>query len=527
VGGEVRGNYCTLNPLKIGTNATLSNGNLDFTSSATTGYNTVLGTIGVSSGKWYWEITATASASNGFGIANDKVNINDYLGGDANGWMYYQNTGTKYNNNTGTPYGSSYTTNDVIGFAFDADAGSITAYKNGVSQGVMYSSLAAGTYFPAVSDSGVATCSSTANFGQRPFAYTAPSGFKALNTSSLPTPLVTKPSTVMDVALYTGNGSTQTISGLGFSPDFVWTKTRSQANNNFLFDSVRGVGNWLISDLTTAETYSANTLTSFNSDGFTTGSNNDTNGSGRTFVAWAWDAGSSTVTNTQGSITSQVRANASAGFSIITATQPVTANLGCTVGHGLGVAPSMYIVKDRDLSINWGVYHSGLSSPATQALQLSTTSAAFTATNYWKSTSPTSSVLSIGTSIVGEGNDFVVYAFAPVAGYSSFGSYTGNGSADGPFVYTGMRPRYLLLKQTNTTRDWLVYDSARDDYNAAYKYLYPNLSNTEGTNPDTLPIDFLSNGFKLRASNATANQSAGTYIYAAFAESPFQSSRAR
>jgi hypothetical protein len=530
VGGEVRGNYCTLNPLKIGANATLTNGNLDFTSSTTTGFNTVLGTIGVSSGKWYWEITATSSQANGFGIATDKVNINDYLGGDANGWMYYQNTGSKYNNNTAASYGSSYTTNDVIGFAFDADAGTITAYKNGVSLGVMYSGLAAGTYFPAVSDSGAQTCSSTANFGQRPFAYTAPSGFKALCTANLPAPLVTKPSTVMDVKLYTGTGSSQSITGLGFSPDFVWFKNRSGANSHALFDTVRGRASGLFSDSTGAEQTSSvgNDLSSFDSAGFTVGTPqnfNSPNINGGSIVAWTWDAGTTTVTNnTAGTITpTGVRANATAGFSVVTFTAQSSGS--ATIGHGLGVEPHLIIVKSRAQTYSWLVYHKNLTSNA-YYLILNSTAAQDNTSNAWNSTTPTSTVFTLGSTYAGGGNS-VAYCFAPVVGYSSFGSYTGNGSSDGPFVYTGFRPAFVMLKESSASGNgWEIRDSMREPYNDSNRtILLPNLSNAEIT--DAFPIDFTSSGFKVRNTGGGSNNSGATYIYAAFAESPFNYARAR
>jgi len=533
LGGQVTGNYCTLNPLaKGGDIQAPTNGNLQVTSSGS-GYGLILGTIGMSSGKWYWEVTTT-SANCATGIATNQANLASYGGSDAYSWVWasYSGGSSKRNNNSNSSYGSILANGDIVGVAFDADNGTLTFYKNNASQGAAYTGLAAGTYLPVLGDETTGSnIDLTANFGQRPFAYTAPSGFKALCDTSLPAPVVAKPSTAMDVKLYTGNGSTQTISGLNFSPDFIWTKSRSRVDNNVLHDIVRGRTSNLYSDLAASEnttTLSTADLVSFDANGYTLGTVQQSamNRSGETYVAWAWDAGSTTVTNTQGSITSQVRANASAGFSIITATQPVTANLGCTVGHGLGVAPSMYIVKDRDLSINWGVYHSGLSSPATQALQLSTTSAAFTATNYWKSTSPTSSVLSIGTSIVGEGNDFVVYAFAPVAGYSSFGSYTGNGSADGNFVYTGFRPRWLMIKDTTgSTNYWWIYDTARDTYNASGLYLFANVSDAEQDYRSTYPIDILSNGFKVRNTLVSTNNS--VFVYAAFAESPFQYARAR
>jgi hypothetical protein len=526
-GGEVRGNYCTANPLDNASSGTLSNGNLDMVgASAAWAYRQ--GTLGMSSGKWYWEYTPTSGSSTQGIVFGITATTNNW------GYVYYGYDGKKWSITGGfASYGATVADNDIVGAAFDADAGSITFYKNGVSQGVAFSSIPAGTYFPCLSCYGTATVSF--NFGQRPFAYTAPSGFKALCTTNLAEPTIADGSTAMDVALYTGNGSTQTISGLNFSPDLVWSKSRNRAYPHGLHDSVRGAYKYLRSNGTNAEADTSGdpatyTLTAFNSDGFSVGPdggagviNNNAAGA-TTYVAWTWDAGSSTVTNTQGSITSQVRANASAGFSVVTFTGT---GVAATVGHGLNVQPYLIIAKNRNTTNDWPVWHNSLSA-ANNYLLLNGTSGQATSSQIYNG-APTSSVVNVGDGSIinGSGNSTVMYCFAPVAGYSSFGSYTGNGSTDGPFVYTGFRPRYLLLKQTNTTRDWLVYDSARDDYNAAYKYLYPNLPNTEGTSPDTLPIDFLSNGFKLRASNATANQSAGTYIYAAFAEHPFSTSRAR
>jgi hypothetical protein len=543
-GGSVRGNYCTLNPLF--SSATLTNGNLD-AEGPSSAWHIGRGTIAFpTSGKWYWEATITGSSGGSVAMSVATASAANSLPDFTTGTGYYgivNNTGTttnKVSNGSATVISTAaaWAQNDILMCAYDGATGKVWFGRNGTwypptsggsagdpAAGTNETLTASGTVFPAVHSYG-SSGDVTVNFGQRPFAYTAPSGFKALCTANLPAPVVTKPSDVMDVALYTGTGSANTRT-VSFSPDFVWVKPRSNANPHQLFDTVRGDNARLKSNATDAEyTYPSGAGLTFGSTGFTVGTDNGLNQSGESFVAWTWDAGSSTVTNTQGSITSQVRANASAGFSIITATQPVTANLGCTVGHGLGVAPSMYIVKDRDLSINWGVYHSGLSSPATQALQLSTTSAAFTATNYWKSTSPTSSVLSIGTSIVGEGNDFVVYAFAPVAGYSSFGSYTGNGSADGPFVYTGFRPRWVMYKSaTNVSSPWVLLDTQRSTYNVNATYLYANAADAELDNFTF--IDHLSNGFKLRSTSAIWNVSGATYIYAAFAESPFAYARAR
>ena len=524
-GGEVRGNYCTLNPLKYGGDIQApTNGNLDVTSlgSAT---GKILGTIGVSSGKWYWECVPNSSANIAFGITKDNTVLANYPGQDAVDYTYH-NDGSKYSNNSGSAYGATYTTNDVIGVAFDADNGTLTFYKNNSSQGQAYSGLTSGPYFPLVGDpSSTPDISATANFGQRPFAYTAPAGFKALCTQNLPTPTIANGATAMDVKLYTGNGSTQTISGLNFSPDFVWYKQRNGIYGHDLFDIVRGTGNILNTNNTLAEYSEANRLTAFNSDGFSLGSNAAANGSGSTYVAWTWDAGSSTVSNTDGSITSNVRANASAGFSIVTWTRASTAD---NIGHGLGVAPSFIICKSRTSTIGWMIGHVGLdpTSPWNYRIFFDTDARNPDGATSWNGV-PTSSVFYTGNTGYIAG-DMVAYCFAPVAGYSSFGSYTGNGSADGTFVYTGFSPRWLMVKRTNSTENWYIIDTARDTYNISGLELYPNLSNAESTGFGNLSIlDVVSNGFKFRATNPGYNASSSTYIYAAFAESPFKTSRAR
>jgi hypothetical protein len=367
------------------------------------------------------------------------------------------------------------------------------------------------------------------NFGQRQWAYAAPAGFKALCTANLPTPTIANGATAMDVKLYTGNGSTQTISGLNFSPDLVYVKARSASGTSpVMFDTVRGTSKRLRTNATDAELDPGlyGNVSAFNSDGFTvaaySGDATEVNASSTTYVAWTWDAGSSTVTNTQGSITSQVRANASAGFSIVTYTGTGS---NATVGHGLGVAPGMVIVKRRNSTSNWQVRHTSMH--VANGIQLNLTNAAASATTVWNSTAPTSTVFSIGTdaSVNASGGTYVAYCFAPVAGYSSFGSYTGNGSADGPFVFTGMRPRWVMFKSSSNAYYWVINDAARDSFNASNKELFPNDSLGETVVPRD--IDFLSNGFKLRNTGATNNQSGATYIYAAFAESPFAYARAR
>jgi hypothetical protein len=530
VGGEVVGNYCTWNPLKKVSGATAVNGNLAFTVPTDGG---IASTFAISSGKWYWEVVLSSGRTI-LGLATTSWDPAVYPGYTAQGWGYSAFNGNKIHNASSTSYGASFTTGDVIGVAFDADAGTLTFYKNGASQGQAFSGITGAVYQPALGADGGTTGAGDANFGQRQWAYAAPAGFKALCTANLPEPTIADGSTAMDVALYTGNGSTQTISGLNFSPDFVWIKARNDVHNHRVFDTVRPLNGALYTNLTNAEVTSTvnDNFVSFNSDGFSLGATSGTNGSnqnGDSLVAWTWDAGSSTVTNTAGSITSQVRANASAGFSIATFTTNSSSG-NATIGHGLGVAPKFVIVKSRNATYNWDIYHGGISN-AKDGRLIFTTAAFTTSFVPFGGVDPTSTVFTLSQSFYGTGIDCVAYCFAPVAGYSSFGSYTGNGAtgwpnADGPFVFLGFRPKFILLKCTSQAENWVIYDSVRETYNFVNDKLLPNSSAAESTN-NNHEIDFLSNGFKIRNNNGEFNQNAATYIYYAVAENPFQYARAR
>lgn len=513
-GGTVRGNFCVMNPLRTN-NGTLTNGNLT-ASSASASYKGFSSTIAMTSGKWYWEVTCTSIGFvTSIGITNSTT-----VSGITTGMWSYHYDGSKYLGGSNSAYGASYTSGDVLGFAFDADAGSLTCYKNGVSQGVLVSGLPAADYYAYATLYG--TWNIGYNFGQRPFAYTPPTGFVALNTFNLPDPTIKKPGTNFNVVTYTGNGSTQSITGVGFQPDLVWSKARNIASNHGLFDIVRGVSKWLSSSATDAES-TISGVTSFDSDGFSLGSSYN---AAYNYVAWNWKAGNSAgSSNTAGSITSTVSANAAAGFSVVTYTGNGTA--GATVGHGLGVAPSMIIVKNRSGVNNWNVYHKDVG--ATKNLHLNLTDAAVTSSVHWNNTAPTSSVFSIGTSANANKSpdNYVAYCFSEVAGYSKFGSYTGNGSADGAFVHCGFRPRYILIKSAGTANGWGVFDTARNAINVNGTILEPNSSNAEATYTQW-QIDILSNGFKVRSGSFNETNGSGvSYIFAAFAEHPFKYSLAR
>jgi hypothetical protein len=479
----------------------------------------------MSSGKWYCEYVWTSGATNSHvGVATGNINLNTYLGNNATAYTYFAN-GEKWNNNSGTAYGASYANGDVIGVAFDADNGTLTFYKNNVSQGTAFTGLTSGPYFFGIGmgESGQAA---TMNFGQRPFAYTPPTGFKALNTQNLPASTVVDGGEYFNTVLYTGNGSTNNITGVGFQPDLVWIKDRTGTAGHALHDAVRTSPFRLASSSTNAESDESASFTGFASDGFSLAGNDTTynNNTPRSYVAWNWKANGAGVSNTDGTITSTVSVNTTSGFSIVTYTGTGS---NATVGHGLGVAPAMVIAKTRSLAgENWRVWQQNLTS-GTHYLNLNTTGAQASNSTFFTAV-PTSTVINVGTddSTNRNGTTYVAYCFAPVAGYSAFGSYTGNGSADGPFVYLGFRPRWLMVKDSSAgAGQWVIWDTARDTYNIVGNELFANSSAAESTS--NADLDILSNGVKLRRSATNFNASGVTYIYAAFAENPFKNALAR
>jgi len=333
--------------------------------------------------------------------------------------------------------------------------------------------------------------------------------------------IINKPSEHFETSLYTGTGSSLSISSLDFSPDLTWIKGRSGATEHVLTDSVRGVTKELSSNDDGAEETVAQGLTAFGSDGFTVGTDGSYNTSSATYASWNFKAGGSASTNEVGSIDSSVSVNTTSGFSIVTWTGNGTS--GATLGHGLGVKPSMIISKNRDASDNWFCYHKTLG--ATKYIRLNITNAEGSATSIWNDTEPTTSVFSVGndTAVNSSGVDYVAYCFADVQGYSKMGSYTGNGSTDGTFIYTGFKPAFIMVKRTDSTADWHIQDIKRDTYNPADTSLFANTTDVDTTSSG-YNTDFLSNGFKLRGTTTARNGSGATYIYMAFAENPFVTS---
>ena len=327
---------------------------------------------------------------------------------------------------------------------------------------------------------------------------------------------IKKPSDYFNTVLYTGDGTTnRSITGVNFQPDWVWIKNRSSVSDHVLFDIIRGVQVALNSNDTSADDTISNSLTAFNTDGFSVSGNASTNASSANYVGWNWLASNTTASNTDGSISSTVSANTTSGFSIVSYTG--TGSPG-TVGHGLGTTPSMIIVKDRTTAGEyWHVYHKSLG--ATKAVYLNTNDAAGTTAGSWNSTEPTSTVFSIGTLLDTSSANLIAYCFAEKQGFSKFGSYTGNGSADGPMIYTGFKPAMVIFKNASIINHWFMYDNKRDSYNQMDKRLYPSQSNAEATDVSYY-LDFLSNGFKIRTTSGSWNGSGNTIIYMAFAEEP-------
>ena len=328
---------------------------------------------------------------------------------------------------------------------------------------------------------------------------------------------INKSTDYFNTKLWTGTGSSNALTGVGFQPDWTWIKNRTDAQSHVLQDAVRGVGNTIISNNTDAQSAEgAGDLTAFGSDGFTVGTNGRVNGSGKSIVAWNWKAGTGQGSaNTDGSInTTYTSVNTTAGFSI---SKYVGTGSNATVGHGLGVAPKVVITKNLDTADNWTVYHESLGNTKGVFLNLSNTPG--TSSAYWNNTTPTSSVFSVGTEVPmnKSGDNIIAYCFAEKTGYNKFGSYTGNGNSDGTFVYTGFKPAFIMTKKTSGTSSWDMHDTKRDTFNVATKHLLAEDAGAEGS---TVVLDILSNGFKFRTSNGDRNASGATYIYMAFAAAP-------
>jgi hypothetical protein len=535
-------NYCTLNPLS--TTSTLANANLTYSSGATYCQGTQFPT----SGLFYAEIVASGPFSShgiAWGVIGATANMATTAQPGATtptgAYLVYSGGGllAVWSNTSSTNQTNPFTVGQTWQIALDVTTGYMYLGQNntwysptmaatgnpstGANPTFTLSNLSTSGGFSVLCGNNTAGGTFAWNFGQRPFTYTPPTGFVRLNTYNLPDSTIKKGNSYFDVTTYTGDGTTKTFSNFGFTPDFVWTKSRSNAISHILCDRVRGNYLGLSSDLTGSEGY--NNYTQFNSAGSNSYTQLDVNNANTyTYVNWLWRAGNTSgSSNTSGNVTSTVSVNATAGFSIVTYT--VTSTASMTIGHGLGVAPKMIIEKTRGSAANWDVYTE--STGNTGRLQLNSTAAFQTQAGVWNNTSPTSTVFSqqgngswhpIGTTCV-------AYCWAEIAGFSKFGSYTGNGSTNGPFIYLGFRPKYLMVKRTNDIGEWGLHDTARDTYNTVNKVIFAHASTAEIGSIDF--YDFTANGFKIRSSNDNRNASGSTYIYAAFAENPFKNANAR
>ena len=312
--------------------------------------------------------------------------------------------------------------------------------------------------------------------------------------------IIDKPSDYFNTLLYTGNGGTLNVTGVGFAPNWVWLKRRDSTGNHYEFDTVRGATQRLLPNLTAADAADSNTLSAFGSDGFTVKSEADINASSGTFVSWNW------------------KETADAGFDIVAYTGNGSNR---TISHSCGAIPKMIIIKDRDADDNWNVYTAPTGNDSHMHLNL--TNAASGSSSYWNDTTPTSSVFSLGSNsaVNANGNNFIAYCFAEKQGYSKIGSYTGNGNANGTFVYTGFKPAMVIIKQSSGADNWVIYDNKRDGFNGDTHALFPNNSDGQTTDVD---IDLVSNGFKIVRASGRVNASGETHIYMAFAENPFVTS---
>ena len=523
-------NYPTINPLYPSTEPpeegnTIEAG-LGYTGKANR-FGTGATTMALpSSGEYYWEHEVVTHADHQYfgvtrmpsiasGATTGFISFRAY---DGSNWHVYQDSTLL---TTGT---FQITDGDVIGQAYNVDTGVYRVWINGTLAATNTWTLRPTDEELFVYGSLEAKNSNKfrVNYGQRDFTNTPPTGAKRLQTNNLPEPTIKNGKDHFDVVTWTGDGTSgRDITGLNFQPDFVWMKARSSAYHNRLYDVIRGINVSLVSDANFIDGLNIPSLTAFNSDGFEIGTETDYNQSNETYVAWCWKGGGTAVSNTDGTVTSSVSANTDAGFSIVSYTGGGDAS---TVGHGLDRAPEFILFKAREqvggTNQNWNVYHHSVGNNQVGFLNLSN---AFTSDDFLNSTTPTSSVIEFGTSnsVSASGADYIAYCWHSVEGFSKFGTYEGNSNSDGPFVYLGFRPAFVMLKCIDFgPLVWMMYDSTRVTSNPIETRLVANIANAEGTFSNQA-IDFLSNGFKIRGDDSDPNFSGRTYIYMAFAEHPF------
>jgi len=526
-------NHCTVNALDGSGNLTIKQGNTKFHSSDTNRV-CIKGTMGVTSGKWYYEYTDAATSSGSVGVVNasaTSLTSNGMVGNSSYGWAV-NNDGAKENGNSETAsYMASFTTNDVIGVALNMDDGEITFYKNGSSAGVAFNNLSGkGAIFPAVCTGSHSGNFDTLNFGQMDFEHTPPSGYKAWNTSNLPTPTIKNPTEHFVTTLWSGNDASspygnQTVD-TGMQVDMTWQKTRSVAVDPRILDRVRTLnGNsntgHIFSNLDDAEDNADSNIDSWTSTGFVVkGNSNRADGGARTYVSWNWKANGTGGANSDGAQATVVSANQDSGFSIVTGTGTGSST---TYGHGLGVEPKVIIIKSRSGADDWYFFTSSIDGIPYNTWQYSKVNT----TNAFASTTEIANNTTTFSTSYGNGTTFVSYCFAEVEGFSQFGIYEGNASAAGPFRNCGFKPAWIMFRPVASGNYWLVIDNKRDPYNDdAPQRVYWNVTDTESTYSQT-KVDLLSNGFKMNGTYGDTNPSGGIVFYMAFAESPFKYANAR
>ena len=559
--GQGVGNYCTLNPLQ---NAkgwvvdTFSQGNLKADTNATY-YGVHTSTLATPlSGKWYAEVKVSGYVTYTLvGLVDAASNFTPTSTWDVlDGVAYYASNGNKYVDTVASSYGAAYdgtSVNYVIGIAYDADNQTVNFYKDGVDQGTITGVPLRHYFFGASDWDGSNGVAYTWNFGQRDFKHPQ-SGYKALNTYNLPDPTIKDPSKHFDVSTWTADdGDSKDIDGLNFQPDMVWGKNRTTGVNHQIFDAVRGAGsgkeltpNYVTAlggspgegNTTDPYTEAYGFLSAFNSDGFTVAKGIDATGYKNYYwnyqtnehVAWCWNAGGTSVENDAsetsiGSIDSTYRANPSAGFSIVSYTG--TGSNG-TVAHGLNATPNLILIKSRAGTNSWPVYHSDIGIGSYGRLESTSVWDTASASLIYNTT-PTSTVFGVGTGtwVNGSGTEYIAYCWSEVAGYSKIGQYDGTALASpaGTFAYCGFRPAWILVKNADATEDWFIWDNERDGYNPTYQYFKANDVAAENANTNDGIIDITSTGFKIRSQYSPNN--ANTYVFAAFAESPFKYANAR
>ena len=535
-------NFCVWNTLDArGNDSTFSEGNLKCFIANQGDDDESGATFAVSSGKWYWEEfmqTSTDNAGN-VGVGVKTVDFENF-------WRVRGNGGESQHNNTqANVSGLSWTNGDIIGILLDLDDGSWKVSKNGTLIDTKIHTNVSGTVTPMMHNSnsserhtfitnwgqdssfaGTKTAQgNTDGNGQGDFHYSVPSGYLALCSKNLPDCSATPSTKYFDSALWTGNGSSQNITGFDFSPDWVWGKPRSTTHFHTWVDTVRGAGNLLFSNTTSVEETNVTAISAFLSNGFTVGDQgNALNNNGETYVGWVWDVGDSTVTNNNGTISTQVRANTTAGISIATWTSDGQGS-PTSLGHGLGVRPDFLIIKNRTGSGgNWQIWSPTFTNATNNFISLNLNDGTQTAGAAMWGTMNSTVINFRHSANSTNGNTMVGYFFSNVEGFSRSGKYTGNGSSDGTFIFTGFRPAWVMIKRTDANNDWPIADNKRSPVNIVDTAMYANLTNSDNT---TDRYDFLANGFKIRNNLNESNANGGSYLYLAFAESPFKIARAR